>query len=67
MLKDGAVLRVCSIVCVTIAYASYMAFSFWCTNEVPDGLLFGTVMLVLGALAGVDLEKAIKERKLKEF
>lgn len=60
-------MRVCSIFCVTVSYASYMAFSYMCTKEVPDGLLFGTVMLVLGALAGVDLEKAFKERKLREY
>ena len=61
-MKDGAVLRVCSILCVTVCYASYMAFSYWCTSEVPDGLLFGTVMLVLGTLAGVDLTEVIKTR-----
>lgn len=66
-MKDGAALRVCGVVAVIIAYMVYMTFSYLCTKSVPDGLLFGTVMLVLGALVGVDLQEVIKERKLKEF
>lgn len=62
-MKDGALLRVASIACVTIAYASYMLCSVAGGHEPEDGLLFGTVMLVLGALAGVDLRDMLKGDK----
>lgn len=62
-MKDGAMKRLCAMGCVTTAYFGYMLFSYLCTAEVPDGLLFGTVMLVLGALAGVDLSESIKKAK----
>ena len=62
-MKDGALKRVVAMLCVTVAYFGYMLFSYLCTGEVPDGLLFGTVMLILGALAGVDLSDAVKKFK----
>ena len=66
-MKDGAVLKACAMVCVITAYGSYLGFSAYCTGEVPDGWLFGTVTLVLGALAGVELDRIVRTRRLKEF
>jgi len=47
---------VCAMLCILGAYAIYMH-----TNP-TDGVLFGTVMLALGALGGSKLQKVIASR-----
>lgn len=56
-------MRVFAMGMIGLCYFGYMAFSYMCEGTVPDGLLFGTVMLVFGALAGVDLREAVKKFK----
>ncbi|GAI95076.1 unnamed protein product [marine sediment metagenome] len=43
---------ICAMICIVGAYAIY-AFS----NPGTDGALFGTVMLIVGALAGLKIKE----------
>ncbi|GAJ10936.1 unnamed protein product [marine sediment metagenome] len=48
---------ICAMVCIIAAYAIY-AFS----NPGTDGALFGTVMLIVGALAGLKIREMTDDR-----
>ena len=45
-------LNACAIVAIVAAYGIYMCF-----NPGTDGVLFGSVMLVIGALAGLKMKE----------
>lgn len=47
---------ICAMVCIAACYLIYM------TTNPTDGVLFGTVMLAIGALGGVTATEVIKRR-----
>ena len=51
-------ISICAMVCIVAAYGIYMLTS----PDGTDGVLFGTVMLLLGALGGVKAKEILDGR-----
>ncbi len=63
-MKDALLLRAMAMATIGLCYFSYMGFSYLCSGSVPDGYVFGTIMLVMGALANVKLEGIVRKLKV---
>ena len=58
-MKDGAMKSCVAMVCIVAMYGIYI---FGTPNPV-DGVLFGSVMVAIGALAGVSLRSSAETAK----
>jgi len=50
-MKDGALVKCLAMIMIPVLYIAYLALA----PDPADGVLFGTVMAVIAALAGYDL------------